>query len=153
MACVCSKASTSGGPSDAARDIHNIAGADYECATHNHLTKQNAQRTELTICVFPNDDAIWGDNVLGDKLDKFAMDIISEAGISEVYDLNQADSIVQIDEGGKSMSLTITRPIADFQPLDDEFGGIAQICASMPLVRPKKHENPAHINPAACCKG
>jgi hypothetical protein len=75
------------------------------------------------------------------------MDIISEAGISETYDLNQADlGIVQIDEGGKSMTLTITRPIADFHPLDDEFGGIAQICASMPLVPRPEVARPGSSN-------
>lgn len=120
VACVCSKVS---------------GGEDYECFTHNHLTEDVAQTTNLTICVFPNEDADLDGYVLGDTLDDFTMELISEAGISQM--LNQTgipDIIIGQDTSGK-LTLTIPRPITEiFASLGDDFLGELEVCSTVPLV-------------------
>lgn len=143
-ACVCSEANNSGGPSNAASDIHYIGFQAYECAVHNHLTEQVAKTTDLTICVFTNEDADLGDYILADELDEFTMDLISQAGIS--YDLTQDDlfSMVQVDRdpSGTAMTITLKSPITDFSPLDEDFGGNLEICTSVPLVPQQEFVRP-----------
>ncbi|KAL9181783.1 hypothetical protein ACHAXT_012126 [Thalassiosira profunda] len=66
---------------------------------------------------------------------------------SQLYDLNQENAneagLIEIiqDPGGTSMAITITRPITTFPPLDTNFDGSVELCASVPmepnqLVRP-----------------
>ena len=86
--------------------IYNIGGTDYKCLEEQHVSKQQAQQTDLTICVFPNPDAdpTLGGFHLGTTESAEGIDIstitATSSGELSVPNVNQSVEAVQVTTSG-----------------------------------------------------